>query len=119
MIKRVDPAALRRWLLDGEELALFDVREELVFGGAHMLYASCLPLSRLELEVGALAPRRSVRMVVCDGGEGLAERAASRLGILGYTDVSVLEGGYHLQALADSACLHVETLLSAREHLEE
>lgn len=27
--------------------------------------------------------------------------------------VSVLEGGYHLQALADSACLHVETLLSA------
>lgn len=29
--------------------------------------------------------------------------------------VSVLEGGYHLQALADSACLHVETLLSAME----
>ena len=27
--------------------------------------------------------------------------------------VSVLEGGYHLQALADSVCLHVETLLSA------
>ena len=27
--------------------------------------------------------------------------------------VSVLEGGYHLQALADSACLHVERLLSA------
>jgi rhodanese-related sulfurtransferase len=93
MIKSVNPALLRRWLLDGEELALFDVREELVFGGAHILYASCLPLSRLELEVGALAPRRSVRMVVCDGGEGLAERAASRLGILGYTDVSVLEGG--------------------------
>ncbi len=27
--------------------------------------------------------------------------------------VSVLEGGYHRQALADSVCLHVETLLSA------
>jgi len=27
--------------------------------------------------------------------------------------VSVLEGGYHLQALADSVCLHVERLLSA------
>ncbi len=27
--------------------------------------------------------------------------------------VSVLEGGYHLQALADSVCLHVEKLLSA------
>ncbi len=93
MIKSVDPALLHQWLLDGEELALFDVREELVFGGAHILYASCLPLSRLELKVAALAPRRSVRMVLCDGGEGLAERAAARLGVLGYTDVSVLEGG--------------------------
>lgn len=79
--------------MDGAELALFDVREELVFGSAHILYASCLPLSRLELKVAALAPRRSVRMVVCDGGEGLAERASARLQLLGYTDVSVLEGG--------------------------
>ncbi|MDH3317234.1 MAG: rhodanese-like domain-containing protein [Gammaproteobacteria bacterium] len=93
MTQSIDPARLREWLLDGEELALFDVREELVFGGAHILYASCLPLSRLELKVAALAPRQSVRMVVCDGGEGLGERAAERLTQLGYTDVSVLEGG--------------------------
>jgi rhodanese-related sulfurtransferase len=93
MTKRTDPAQLRRWLLDRDELALFDVREELVFGSAHILYASCLPLSRLEFKVAALAPRRSVRLVVCDGGEGLAERAAERLESLGYTDVSVLEGG--------------------------
>ena len=93
MIKRVDPAQLRQWLLDGEELALFDVREELVFGGAHILYASCLPLSRLELKVAALAPRQSVRTLVCDGGEGLAERAAARLESLGYTNISMLEGG--------------------------
>lgn len=94
MVKRsVKPTELREWLMDGEELALFDVREELVFGSAHILYASCLPLSRLELKVAALAPRRSVRMAVCDGGEGLAERAAARLSTLGYADVSVLEGG--------------------------
>jgi rhodanese-related sulfurtransferase len=93
MTKGVDPARLREWLLDGDELALFDVREELVFGGAHILYASCLPLSRLELKAAALAPRRSVRMVVCDGGEGLAERAAARLERLGYANVGVLQGG--------------------------
>ncbi len=89
----IDAATLRAWLMDGEELSLFDVREELAFGGAHIFYASCLPLSRLELKVAALAPRRSVRAVVCDGGEGLAERAAARLSALGYTDVSVLKGG--------------------------
>ena len=34
-------------LLQGEgEIALLDVREELSFGQAHILYASCMPLSR-------------------------------------------------------------------------
>ncbi len=84
---------LRQWLLDGQELALFDVREEMAFGGAHILYASCLPLSRLEFKLAALVPRRSVRMVICDGGEGLAERAAEKVERFGYTDVSVLDGG--------------------------
>ncbi|MDX1512349.1 MAG: rhodanese-like domain-containing protein [Gammaproteobacteria bacterium] len=89
----IDPETLRQWLGDGEELALLDVREEMVFGQSHILYASCLPLSRLELKVDALAPRRSVRLALCDGGEGLSERAAARLTELGYTDVNVLEGG--------------------------
>jgi rhodanese-related sulfurtransferase len=81
-------------LLQGEEeIALLDAREELSFGQAHILYASCMPLSRLELLADAMVPRRSVRIVVCDGGEGLAERAASRLLLLGYEDVSVLDGG--------------------------
>ena len=55
--------------------------------------ASCLPLSRLELIAPGLLPRRSAPIVVCDDGEGLAERAAARLIEGGYTDVSVLEGG--------------------------
>ena len=55
--------------------------------------ASCLPLSRLELIAPGLLPRRSARIVVCDAGEGLAERAAARLIEGGYSDVSVLAGG--------------------------
>ncbi len=89
----IDANTLRSWLMDDEELALFDVREELVFGRGHILYASCLALSRLELKVDALAPRRTVRMVVCDGGEGLAGRAAERLESFGYSNVNLLKGG--------------------------
>ncbi len=93
MASMIDAGSLRSWLLDDEELALFDVREEMVFGRGHILYASCLPLSRLELKVDALAPRRPVRMVVCDDGEGLAGRAAERLESFGYSNVNLLEGG--------------------------
>jgi rhodanese-related sulfurtransferase len=92
--KSVDARALRALILDGGELALLDVREQGVFGRGHLLFASCAPLSRLELMIEELVPRRSARTVLCDGGtDGLAARAAERLAALGYTDVACLEGG--------------------------
>ncbi len=90
---RVAAKELNELLQGDEEIALLDAREELSFGQAHILYASCMPLSRLELLADAMVPRRSARIVVCDGGEGLAERAAQRLSQLGYRNVAVLDGG--------------------------
>ena len=75
------------------EHALLDVREEGVYARGHCLYASSCPLSRLELLVCDMMPRRNVPVTVMDGGEGLAMRAAERLGGLGYSDISVLDGG--------------------------
>src|SRR5262249_54255696 len=59
----------------------------------HPFYASSAPLSRLELLIADLVPRRSAPIVVFDAGEGLAAEAAARLAGLGYTDVTGLEGG--------------------------
>jgi rhodanese-related sulfurtransferase len=92
-IKRIDARALKAWLHDGGELALLDAREELPFGRRHLLMASCIPLSRLELLVDDLVPRRGARVVWCDDGEGLAARAAERMSALGYQDVAWLDGG--------------------------
>ena len=92
-IPMITPEELHARLLGADELALLDLREQGAFGERHLLYASCLPLSRLELRVGRLVPRRSVPVVLCDGGEGLAERGAGKLAALGYTDVRVLAGG--------------------------
>jgi rhodanese-related sulfurtransferase len=75
------------------EHALLDVREEGVYARGHCLYAASCPLSRLELLVCDMVPRRNVPVTVMDGGEGLAMRAALRLGGLGYSDISVLDGG--------------------------
>jgi len=91
-------AQLRERYRAGGEIAIVDAREEGSFHERHLLMASCLPLSRLELIAPGLLPRRSAPIVVCDddmspGGEGLAERAAARLIAGGYTDVSVLAGG--------------------------
>ncbi len=88
------PAAeLKAMLRDGEELAILDLREEGVFAEGHLLYAVSLPLSRLELRLDALVPRRSTRIVLCDDDDGLARRAARVLMHLGYRNLAVLAGG--------------------------
>src|SRR5712691_3916989 len=91
--KRIDARALKAQLHDGGEIALLDAREEGPFSRRHLLMASCVPLSRLELLVDDLVPRRAARVVWCDDGDGLADRVAARMSALGYLDVAVLEGG--------------------------
>jgi rhodanese-related sulfurtransferase len=84
---------LRRRLNAGGEIALLDAREEGSFYESHLLMASCLPLSRLELLAAAMLPRKGVPVVVMDNGEGLAARAVKRLAEGGWRDVAMLDGG--------------------------
>ncbi len=94
-VASIQPTELKKFINDGNELALVDVREQGVFGQSHLLYAVCIPLSHLELRVRYLLPRFGVRLVVMDGGDGssLATTAARKLAELGYTDIHIMEGG--------------------------
>src|SRR3954469_24913486 len=92
-VRAVDARALRAMLVDSEELALLDVREEQIFSDGHLLFARCVPLSRLELKMARLVPRRTTRIVLIDDADGLAERAAAVLAQADYTDVAMLDGG--------------------------
>jgi len=92
-VKRISATALKAALHDGGEIALLDAREEVAFGMRHLLLASCVPLSQLELRLDDLVPRRDTRAVWCDGGEHLAPEAARRMAGFGWTDVAVLDGG--------------------------
>jgi len=89
----VSPAELRSMLGDGGEVALIDVREELIFSQSHLLLARSVPLSRFELKFATLVPRRATRIVLCDGNDGLAERAAAILSRNGYAKLRILAGG--------------------------
>ena len=84
---------LKAMITDGGELAILDVREEGVFSRRHLLFASSLPLSRLELGIDALVPRRSARIVLIDADDGLAQRAAAKLMRFGYRNLAILDGG--------------------------
>ena len=101
----VSAAALRAMLADSEELALLDVRDGGVFAKHHLLTATNLPLSTLELQAAALLPRRDVRIVLMDDAaqidhHNLAQRAARVLRHHGYLNLAVLQGGIEAWAAA-------------------
>ncbi len=92
---KISPLELKALLLDEEEFALIDVREQGAFSKSHLLFAVCVPLSRLELLIGDLVPRKDTRLVIVDdsASEDFGSRAALGLRELGYTHVILLDGG--------------------------
>jgi rhodanese-related sulfurtransferase/predicted metal-dependent enzyme (double-stranded beta helix superfamily) len=93
---------VKAMLKSGEVFAFFDVREEGEFSTkGHPLFATPLPLSRLEPRAAALLPDPHTRIVLMDSGEdgvdpqwaGRANRAAARLSRLGYTNLAMVKGG--------------------------
>ncbi len=94
MTVMLTPTELHGRLADRHgELALLDVREQGVFAKEHILYAVNSPLSRLELDVPRLVPRRKTPIVLCDDDGELASRAAEVLTRNGYGNVGILAGG--------------------------
>ncbi len=81
---------IRRALLDGEELALIDTREEGVFGADHILRAVNIPLSRFELDFRRLVPRPGVRLFLVDDDAGRVARAADLAKGYGYRDITTI-----------------------------
>lgn len=93
MPRYVDADTLKKWLSDGRELALLDVREHGQYGERHLFFAIPLPYSVFELRLPVLVPNPDVRVVLYDEGDGVAERAAGRAVAAGYGHVHILRGG--------------------------
>lgn len=89
---------IRQALINKQEIALIDVREEALFAQAHPLFAVNISLSKLEIESYNRIPRLNTTLVVYDNDDGDAIIAAQQLQQLGYTQIYLLEGnltGWH------------------------
>lgn len=93
MPRIIDAKTLKSWIWDRQDLDPGCAGEG-EFGRAHLFWAIQCPLSKMEMRVPVLLPRKGVRVVCTDGGnEGYAARLAAYLESAGCTDVHVLDGG--------------------------
>ena len=93
MTNNITPAELNNLLNGDSQFALIDVRESGEYNSSHIPGASLIPRRRIEHIIESSAPVKSVPIVVCDDDGRRAPLAAATLERLGYTSVSVLEGG--------------------------
>jgi len=93
MARHIDAHALKARLSQPREIAFIDVREYGEYGEGHPFFAVSLPYSRFEIGLPSLVPNPAVELVLCDGGDGVAQRAAQRAQSLGYENVCLLAGG--------------------------
>ena len=94
MAKQVTVQELRQ-LLDtsGGDIALVDVREVAEYNLAHIAGSSSIPRRQIEFRLTQLVPWHGTPTVVCDDDGVRANLAAATLESMGYTNVSVLNGG--------------------------
>ena len=84
---------LRSLLSSQKEFALLDVRDAGNYNSAHIPDASLLPRHRIEYDLLTLVPYRGAPLIFCDDAEQQTPLAAATARRMGYTRVSVLEGG--------------------------
>jgi rhodanese-related sulfurtransferase len=89
----ISPEALKSLLESNSQFALIDVREPGEYNSAHIPGSSLIPRRQLEFDLAQAIPFQGTQVVVCDDDGRRARLAAQTLERMGYTQVSVLEGG--------------------------
>jgi rhodanese-related sulfurtransferase len=93
MTRSINVASLQSWLGDGEELAVLDIRDRDAVGYASPLFATNLPAAEVTESLQVYVPRKEVRTVLVDGGDGSAAELAENLAGGGWTNIVALDGG--------------------------
>ncbi|MCE7796124.1 hypothetical protein LWE61_06050 [Sphingobium sufflavum] len=93
--RSIDSRTLGQWLDDGAELAILDLRaKEDVTGYGQPLFGTNAPADTLLEQIGRHVPRRLVRTVLVDGGDGRGVELAGTLHAQGWEHIHALDGGF-------------------------
>jgi len=93
--RSIDSSTFARWLDDGAELAVLDLRsKEEATGYGQPLFGTNLPADLLLEQIDRYVPRRAVRTVLVDGGDGRAADLAATLYDRGWEHIHALQGGF-------------------------
>src|SRR3546814_20061463 len=84
MSRAISAAQAKALVPDGEEIAFLDVREAGEFGAGPPLFAIPCPHRHPEARVAATGPARQTRVLLYDGGDGCAPRAAGGRRVRGH-----------------------------------
>jgi rhodanese-related sulfurtransferase len=91
----IDSQTFAQWLDDGAELAVLDIRaKEAATYYGQPLFGTNLPADRLLDGIDRSVPRRQVRTVLVDGGDGRGAELASTLRNSGWPNIHALTGGF-------------------------
>lgn len=101
MATKTSAETLTRLLAGEAPFALIDVREAGEYNSTHIPGSSLIPRRRLEFQMSVAVPFKGVLVVVCDDDGRRAQAAAGTLESIGYTNVSVLDGGINTWTTLD------------------
>jgi rhodanese-related sulfurtransferase len=93
MAQHISPRALHDLLQGRAPFALIDVREVGEHNSSHIPDSSLIPRRQLEFQMATAVPVQHVHVVLYDDDGKRAALAAATLERMGYSHVSVLEGG--------------------------
>ena len=93
MAGSTSPETLKSLLNGGSQFALIDVREAGEYNSSHIPGSSLIPRRQLEFQMPVAVPFKGAMIVVSDDDGRRAAAAGVTLEGMGYTQVSVLEGG--------------------------